>query len=180
MVPSLPRIRHPLTESDVDSPKPRLREERSGLVGGSTGLNHDPDEIVRNQHERVHHTCQMQRLERPYIGRRDHDDCPRVLKPKLKSLLLLDPLDDLMSPHDLDGVRVRPGPDSDPVSSDHNSTTARAPAGHGGYVPRRKLEIPNWSGVNGEGLGELGGGAKRGGVEVGGGRGGEEEQEDQP
>lgn len=180
MVPSLPRIRHPLMESNVDSPKPGLREERSSLVGGPTGLNHDPDEIVRNQHERVHHACQMQRLECPYISRRDCDDFPRVLDPELKSLLLLNPVNDLMSPHDLDGVRVRPRPDTDPVSPDHNSAAAGAPAGHRCYVPLRKLGITNWIGINGEGLGEFGGGAKRRGVEVGGGRGGKEEQEDQP
>lgn len=120
----------------------------------------------------------MQRLERPYVGRSHHDHSPRVLEPELEPLLSLDPLDDPVRLHDLHRVRVRPRPDSDPVPPDHDPA-ARARGDAGRSIRRRQLQIRSGrSGVQAEGLGEFGGGAKRRRVEVGCG-GGEEEEEDE-
>lgn len=124
----------------------------------------------------MHHAGQVQRLERPHIGRRDYDDCPRILDPELEPLLLLDRLDDMVRPHDLDRVRVRPRPDSDPMSPDDDS--AITTAGSSSVTTQGGVEIGDRSGVNGETLGELGGCAKRKVVEVGGVGSGEEEEED--
>lgn len=162
----------------MDDTEPRLGEDRSGLVGGSTGLHHDPDDIVRNQHERVHHASQVQRLERSYISRCDRNDGPRVLDPELEPLLPLDPFNDLVRPHDLDRVRVWPRPDTDPVSP--NDDSAGDPADDGCSVLLRPLHILEWIGVDGECMGEFGGSAKRRCVEVGGGGGREDEEKHKP
>ena len=122
---TVPRIRHSLIEPDMDNPEAGAGEKGRGLVGDSTGFNNDPDEIVGNKHERVHHTSQVQRLECPYISSRDRNDGLRVLDSELEPLLCLNPLDDPMRLHDLDRVRVRPWSDTDPVATDYDPATNR-------------------------------------------------------
>lgn len=124
----------------MESLQPRLGEDRSSLVGGPAGLHHDPHEIVRHVHERVHHAGQVQSLESPHIGRSHHYHSPRVLDAELEPLLFLDPLDDPVSLHDLHRVRVRPRPDSDPVPSNHDPAV-RARGYTGRSVRRRKFGI---------------------------------------
>lgn len=180
-VASYPRIRHSLIETDMDNPKPGLGENRRGLVGDSASLHNDPDEIVWNQHERVHHASQMQSLESPHVGRSDRNDGLRVLDSELEPLLHLDPLDDPMRLHDLVRVRVRPRPDSDPVATNHDPAAGGSGGGGGGGgrggSVERQFGIGDWIGVEVEGLGEVGGGAKRRRVEVSGG-GREQKEED--
>lgn len=165
----------------MDNPEAGAGEKGRGLVGDSTGFNNDPDEIVGNKHERVHHTSQVQRLECPYISSRDRNDGLRVLDSELEPLLHLDPLDDPVRLHDLVRVRVRPRPDSDPVATNHDPAAWGSGGGGGGggrgCSVERQFGIDDWIGVEVEGLGEVGGGAKRRRVEVSGG-GREQEEED--
>lgn len=165
----------------MDNPKPGFGENRRGLVGDSTSLHDDPDKIVRNQHERMHHASQMQSLESPHVGRSDRNDGLRVLDSELEPLLHLDPLDDPVSLHDLVRVRVRPRPDSDPVATNHDPAAGGSGGGGGGGgrggSVERQFGIDDWIGAEVEGLGEVGGGAKRRRVEVSGG-GREQKEED--
>jgi len=145
----------------VESSEARLGNNRGGFVGHSTGLHHDPHQIVRHQHQRVHHTGQVQRLERPNMRRRHRDHRPRVLNSEQRPLLPLHPLDYAVRLHHLHGIRVRPGPDSDPVPPHHH--TARG--AHGRRPVRRRRNVQRGR--------DFRSAAKRSGVEAG----GEQEEE---
>lgn len=162
-MPSIPRIRHSWRKTNVDCSDARLGNNRSGFVGDSAGLHHDPHQIVRHQHQRVHHTSQMQRLERPNIRRRHSDHRPRVLHSEQRPLLPLHPLDYAVRLHHLHGIRVRPRPDSDPVPPDHH--TARS--AHRRRPVRRRRDVQRRRDIRSA--------AERSGVEAG----GEQKEEDQ-
>jgi len=146
----------------VESSEARLGNNRGRFVGDSAGLHHDPHQIVRNQHQRVHHTRQVQRLERTNIRRRHRDHRPRVLHSEQRPLLPLHPLDYAVRLHHLHGIRVRPRPDSDPVPPDHH--TARG--AHSRRPVRRRRNVKR-------GL-DFSSAAEGSGVEAG----GEQEEED--
>lgn len=122
-MPILPRHwrGHRLLEADVDNPEPGPGDQRRRLVGGPAGLDHDPRQIVRHVHQRVHNSRQMQGLESPDISRCHSDDRPGGFDPVLDPLLPLDRFDDPVGFHDLDWVRVGPGPDQDAVAADDDS-----------------------------------------------------------
>lgn len=63
----------------------------------------------------------MQSLESPHICRGNRNNSPRVPDPVLNPLLGLNPVDNPVSLHDLDWVRVGPGADKDAVAADDNS-----------------------------------------------------------
>lgn len=173
---TLPGIGHPLVEPNVNGPEPRLGQDRSGLIGGPASLHHDPNEVVRHQHQGVHQPGHVERLERPYISGSHNDDRPRVLDPELTPLLPLDRVNDLVRLHDLSRIRVRPRPDSDPVAADHDPATRAG----GDAGPIRREFRSRAAEVEGSTTAELSGGAKRDRVKAGSrGRSREEEEENQ-
>lgn len=73
----------------------------------------------------------MQSLESPHIRRGNSNHGPRVTDPVLNLLLGLNPVDNPVSLHDLDWVRVGPGADEDAVAADDNSAGKEGSVGGG-------------------------------------------------
>lgn len=177
---TFPGIWHPLVESNVNGPETGLGQDRSRLIGDSSGLHHDPNEVVRNQHQRMHQSGHVESLEGPDISRSHHDHRPRALDAELAPLLSLDRVDDLVRLHHLNRIRVRPRPDSDPVPADHHAAAGARRDGRRSPVQlelnsQRRGAVVEVQGPD-SAAAKLSGGAERRRVEVGGGSGEEEEE----
>lgn len=142
-------------------------DDGGGLIRRPAGLDDDPGDLVRKEHQGVGEAREVEGLEGADVGGRDDDQKLGTFHPELQPLLPLHPLDQLVRPHHLHRVRVRPRPDADPVPADHHP--AGRPVQENGVV----------RGGPGEGDGEERGGGGGGDGDGGGGRVGEEEEEEE-
>uniref|UniRef100_A0A7C9CR49 Uncharacterized protein n=1 Tax=Opuntia streptacantha TaxID=393608 RepID=A0A7C9CR49_OPUST len=140
----------------MDSPNSRILNQPCSLIGDPTSLHDNPNDVVMGVHEGVHDSSQMKSLKCSHICRSDHDHTPGVLHTVLHPLLLLNCLQNPMSSRHLFQVRVGPWPDSDPVPTNHHSTTRNH------RLIRRRLSSEG-SGENkiGRSRGVGGGGSRR-------------------
>ena len=176
-----PFMRHAVREGDVDESEARARQHRRRGVGGAACLDDDPGERVRHVAEGVEEAGEVERLERTGVGRGDDKHLPGLLDAVPAPLLLLHALHDPVRAHHLDGVRVRPRPDPNPVPP-HHDVALRVPRRRRPLVVARRLQRGAVSGAGrgsvggGEGEREGVGGRRRGCRRCGGSRGGAQDR----
>lgn len=120
-----PLYGHRGVESHVNGAEFGAGKNRRCLISGcAASFDNDPGEIIWDEHEGVHHTCEVEGLECANEGRGDGHNLPGILHAVLSTLLQLNPLQDAVGARDLLRVGVRPWPDQDPVAAHHHPAAA--------------------------------------------------------